>query len=66
MADKYFDKKIIQELFGVPNSLNTSKIKIQLSLLEKIFSKSMKKDSPKVLVNKRKHVQTCNIILIIV
>lgn len=51
--NKYFNKQIIKKLFGTSNSLNINEINRQINLLNKIFSKGIKKDSPQIQIKKK-------------
>lgn len=54
MAKQYFNKKLIKKIFGKAGSLNTIEIKNQLNKLDKIFSKNLNKNSPKLIAKAEK------------
>lgn len=54
MVKKFFNKKLIKELFGEPGELNIAKLKSQLNNLDSIFSKNIIKDSPRVIADAEK------------
>lgn len=54
MAKQYFNKKTIKKLFGETGSLNASEIKKQLNNLDKILSKNLNKDCPRVIADTKK------------
>jgi len=54
MVKQYFNKKIINKMFGEADSLNTSEIKKQLNNLDKIFSKNLNQNCPRVITDTKK------------
>lgn len=56
MQAEYFNKKVINKLFGSANGLNSKEFKKHIDILDKVFSKIIRKDPPRIQTNESKPI----------